>query len=95
MRAKRIVPDAQPVRTAKIKLLKGVVLGPEQRGKKGEIFEVPRHFATELVSFGMAEETEDGDPLEHDETPAEEKDGYSTVTIEKPTVRDPKPSKRG
>lgn len=83
------------VRTAKVKLLAGVVLGPGQRGNKGEIYEIPRHMASELISTGMAVETTEGDPLQHDETPAEEKNGYSTVTVEKPTSRDPKPTKRG
>lgn len=92
-RVGRVVPPA--VRTAKVKLLKGVVLAPETRGKAGDIFEIPRHLATQLISSGVAEETEEGDPVQHDETPAEEKDGYSTVTVERPTSRDPKPAKRG
>jgi len=36
-----------------------------------------------------------GDPLEHDETPAEEKGkAYSTATLEAPTTRDPKSASR-
>jgi len=83
------------VRTAKVKLLKGVVLGAGQVGAAGEIYEIPRHLATQLISSELAEITTEGDPLEHDETPAEEKAGYSTTTVESPTRRDPKPTRRG
>jgi hypothetical protein len=84
-----------PVRTMKVKLLKGVVLGAGQVGRAGEIYEVPKHLATQLVASGLAQITTEGDPLQHDETPAEEKDGYVMVTMERPTSRDPKPTKRG
>jgi len=93
VRVKRMT--GPPVRTAKVKLLKGVVLGPGQLGRAGEIYELPKYLATQLISSGQAELTTEGDPLQHDETPAEEKDGYSTVTVEKPTSRDPKPTRRG
>jgi hypothetical protein len=85
-----------PVRTEKVMLLKGVILGPGQRGKAGEVYEVPKYLATQLVSSGQAEITDGGDPVEHDETSAEEKGKpYSTATIEAPTTRDPKPARRG
>ena len=94
MAVKRLVKSV-PVRTEKIKLLKGVVMGTED-GQAGEIYEVPKHLATELVSHGFAELTDEGDPLEHDETPAGEKGvPYATTTVEAPTSRDPKPAKRG
>lgn len=51
--------------------------------------------ATPLVSQGLAEYTDEGDPLKHDETPASEKEAFSTTKIEAPTSRDPKPAKRG
>lgn len=83
------------VRTVKVKLLKGVVLGAGQVGRVGEIYELPKYLATQLIGAAQAEITTDGDPLQHDETPAEEKDGYSTATLESPTKRDPKPTRRG
>jgi hypothetical protein len=95
MRVKRIAEPA-PVRTEKVKLLKGVVMGPGEDGEPGDIYELPEHIATQLISHGQAELTDEGDPLEHDETPREEKgQPYSTATIEAPTTRDPKPSRRG
>jgi len=88
--------NGPPVRTEKVMLLKGVILGPGQRGKAGEIYEVPKYLATQLVSAGQAEITTEGDPAEHDETPGDEKGKpYSTATIEVPTSRDPKPARRG
>lgn len=94
-RVKKIA-QAAPIRTEKIKLLKGVVMGPGEDGEPGDIYEVPKHLATQLISHGQAELTDEGDPLEHDETPPEEKGvPYSTATIEAPTTRDPKPAKRG
>jgi hypothetical protein len=83
------------VRTVKIKLLKGVVLGPGDDGNPGDIYEVPRHVATPLVFQGLAEYTTEGDPLKHDETPASEKDAFPTTNIEAPTSRDPRPARRG
>ncbi len=84
-----------PVRTMKVKLLKGVVLGSGQVGKAGEIFELARSKATELIFTGMAEETDEGDPVQLDETPADEKDVSGVATIERPHPRDPKPTRRG
>jgi hypothetical protein len=84
-----------PVRTEKVLLLKGVILGPGQKGKAGEIYEVPKYLATQLVSSGQAELTDDGDPLAHDETPAEDKGKFGVATVEAPTSRDPKPLRRG
>lgn len=86
-----------PVRTVKVKLLKGVVMGPEDDGEPGDIYELPRHKATELISHGQAEETDEGDDLEHNEVAAEvsDPDAIRTLTIEAPTARDPKPAKRG
>ncbi len=84
-----------PVRTTKLKLLKGVSLGHGQDGEEGEIYELPKYFATELVSLKLAEYTDEGDPLQHDETPPGDKDAIPTATIERPTSRDPKPQKRG
>jgi len=95
MRVKKI-GEAPVVRTEKVKLLKGVVMGPGELGKPGDIYEVPKHIATQLISHGQAELTDEGDPLEHDETPAAEKGKpYQTATIEAPTTRDPRPSRRG
>jgi hypothetical protein len=92
---KRIGP-VPIVRTEKVKVLKDVVMGPGEIGRKGDIYEVPKHIATQLIAHGQAELTDEGDPLEHDETPAEEKGvAYQTATIEAPTSRDPKPAKRG
>jgi len=84
-----------PVRTVKLKFFKGVVLDFGCVAEAGDIYEVPKHMATEMVSLGLAEYTDEGDPLQHDETPAAEKEAFPTVTIEKPTSRDPKPAKRG
>jgi hypothetical protein len=87
---------APVVRTEKVKLVKGVVMGPGEDGEPGDIYEVPKHIATQLIAHGQAELTDEGDPLEHDETPAGEKGApYQTATIEAPTSRDPKPAKRG
>jgi len=88
--------QAPVVQTVKVKLLKGVVMGTHEDGKPGDIYEVPRHLATQLIAHGQAEMTDEGDPLEHDETPASEKgQPYATTTLEAPTTRDPKPAKRG
>jgi hypothetical protein len=90
------IGERPPVRTEKVKLLKGVVMGPGEDGAPGDIYELPKHIATQLISHGQAELTDEGDSLEHDETPAEEKgQPYSTATLEAPTTRDPKPAKRG
>jgi hypothetical protein len=83
------------VRTVKVKLLKGVVLGGGVVGRIGEIYELPRHLGTQLIFSGQAEITTEGDQLQHDETPEEEKKGYSAATLESPTARDPKPTRRG
>jgi hypothetical protein len=94
-RVKRIA-EAAPVRTEKVKLLKHVVMGPGEDGEPGDIYELPKHIATQLISHEQAELTDEGDPLEHDETPAGEKGvPYQTATIEAPTTRDPKPARRG
>jgi hypothetical protein len=93
---KRLVGPLAVIRTEKVKLLKGVVMGPGEDGRAGDIYELPKYLATQLIAHGQAELTDEGDPLEHDETPAAEKGvPYSTVTIESPTTRDPKPAKRG
>jgi hypothetical protein len=84
------------VRTAKIKLLKGVVLGPGEIGAPGEIYEVPKYLATQLVHAEQAEYTDEGDPSEGADAGAEaHKNGYSTVTMEDATNRDPKPKRKG
>jgi hypothetical protein len=83
------------VRTAKVKLLKGVVLGPGEVGQPGDIYELPKHVATQLVATKQAEYTDEGDPSEGDDPGAQaHKDGYSTVTVEEATNRDPRPRKR-
>jgi hypothetical protein len=87
------------VRTVKVRILKGVTLGPGEDGEPGDIYELPKHLATELVHNRQAEYTDEGDPLKHDETPAGEPKGvpgdeYKTTTVEAPTSRDPKPKKR-
>lgn len=85
-----------PVRTAKVKLLKGVVLGPGEIGAPGEIYELPKHIATQLVHSGQGEYTDEGDPSEGADPGAKaHRDGYSTVTMEAPAARDPKPVRRG
>lgn len=94
-RVKRI--GEQPiVRTKKVKLLKGVVMAPGEDGEAGDIYELPHHIATQLIAHGQAEYTDEGDRLEFDETPDAEKEStFRTTTLEAPTSRDPKPSKRG
>jgi hypothetical protein len=96
MRVKR-VHDGPPVHTVKVKILKGVILGPDTDAEPGDIYELPRYKATELISHGQAEETNEGDPLVHNEVIAEAKDpeAVRTVTLEAPTARDPRPAKRG
>jgi hypothetical protein len=96
MRVKR-VNDGPPVHTVKVKLLKGVILGPGEDGAPGDIYELPRYKATELISHGQAVQTYEGDPLVHNEVIAEAKDpdAVRTVTLEAPTARDPRPAKRG
>jgi hypothetical protein len=85
-----------PIKTAKVKMLSGTVLGPGQVGRVGEIYELPKHLATQLVNMGQAEYTDEGDPSEHDDAGAKaNKDGYDVVTVEKPDSRDPKPKRRG
>ena len=89
-----------PVRTAKVKFLTGVVLGVGDIARMGDIYELPKFRCTELVHAGLAEYTTEGDPIEHDETPAGEPKGvpgdeHTVVTVEKSTERDPKPKKRG
>lgn len=84
------------VQVAKVKLTKGVILGPGQIGEAGEIYELPKHKATELVHSGLAEYTDEGDPAEGEDAGAEKhRQGYETATVEEPTSRDPKPKKRG
>jgi hypothetical protein len=67
-KVKRIGTPA-PVRTEKVRLLKHVVMGPGDDAEVGDIYEVPKHIATQLIAHGHAELTDEGDPLEHDETP--------------------------
>ena len=87
--------ERAPVHTAKIMLLKGVVMGPGDIGKAGDIYELPTHLATQLISNGQAKYTDAGDPSEHDDPGAEAHEaGYPTVTVEAPTTRDPKPKKK-
>lgn len=84
-----------PARTAKVKFLKGVCLGPGQDANPGEIYELPKHVATQFVSNRQAEYTDEGDPSEHDDPGAAvHREGYSTTTLERPTDRDPKPKKK-
>jgi hypothetical protein len=94
MAVKRI--NQPPVRTAKVKLIKGVVLGPGEVGAPGEIYEVPKHLATQLVHSGQAEYTDEGDSSEGADAGAQaHREGYSTATMEEPTNRDPKPKRKG
>lgn len=84
------------VRTAKIKILKGVCIAPGEDAARGDIYEVPKHVASALVANRQAEYTDEGDPSEGDDPgAAAHNEGYSTVTIEQPTNRDPKPKKKG
>lgn len=93
MAIKRI--NQPPVRTAKVKLLRGVVLGPGVIGAPGEIYEVPKYLATQLVHSGQAEYTDEGDPSDGADAGAQtHRDGYSTVAMEAPTERDPKPRRK-
>jgi hypothetical protein len=96
MRVKQ-VSSGPRVRTMKVKLLKGVVMGHGDDGESGDIYELPRHKAIELINHGQAVETDEGDELKYDEAPAGVKDPETIrqVTIESPTSRDPKPEKRG
>jgi hypothetical protein len=92
---KRIMPPAPP-KTAKVKFLKGVCLGPGVDAEPGEIYELPKHMATALVSNKQAVYTDEGDSSENDDAGADaHQAGYSTVTVEEPTNRDPKPKKKG
>src|SRR5215472_12586076 len=91
----KTVQQGPPVRTVKVKLVKGVILGPGEDGAPGDIYELPRHMATALISHGQAVATDEGDPLEHDETPAADPDTIRTLAIEAPTSRDPQPARRG
>jgi hypothetical protein len=92
----RKMPQAPAVRTAKVKILKGVVIGPGCDAEPGEIFEVPKYIASQFVSNGQAIYTDEGDPSEHDDPgAAAHVAGYSTVIVEKPTNRDPQPKKKG
>lgn len=84
------------VRTAKVKLLKGVVLGPGEIGYPGEIYEVPKHLATQLVFCEQAAYTDEGDPSDGADAGAQaHRDGYKTATVESATNRDPKPTRKG
>jgi hypothetical protein len=96
MRVKQLA-EGPPVHTVKVKLLKGVILGHNEDGEPGDIYELPRHKATELISHGQAIETDEGDELVHNEVTAEmsDPDAIRTLTIEKPIARDPRPAKRG
>lgn len=95
MTVKRIVPKSGPVRTAKIKLLKGVCIAGGEDGIAGDIYEVPKHQATELVSHNLAAYTDEGEASEGEDAGAEAHgQGYETATIE-PTNRDFKPKKKG
>lgn len=89
------MPAGPPVHTVKVKLLKGVVMGPNEYGVAGDIYEVPKHFATELISSNRAVPTDEGDPLQHNEMPPSSPDEIATTKIETPTSRDPKPARRG
>jgi hypothetical protein len=92
----RKMPPPAPVHTAKVKILKGVVIGPGCDAEPGEIFEVPKHIASQFVSTGQAEYTDEGQPSEHDDPgAAAHQAGYSTVTMEQSTNRDPRPKKKG
>jgi hypothetical protein len=85
-----------PVRTAKVKFLKAVTLGQNQDAMPGDIFELPKYMATEFVSSGFAEYTDEGDRSEHDDPGADaHRESYQTATLEPPTSRDPKPKKKG
>lgn len=85
-----------PIRTAKVKFVKPVTLGLEQDAFVGDIYELPKHMATQFVNSGFAQYTDEGDPSEHDDLgAAAHNEGYSTVTVEQPTNRDPKPKKKG
>jgi hypothetical protein len=95
MRVKRVA-EGPPVHTVKVKLLKGVILGPNEDGEPGDIYELPRYKATELISHGQAIETDEGDELVHNEvTEISNPDVIRTLTVEAPTARDPRPAKRG
>lgn len=95
MQVKRIAPPPR-VKTAKVKFLKSVCLGPGEDASVGDIYELPKHMATELVSNRMAVYTDEGDPSEHDDAGAAAHEaGYSTVTAEAPTNRDPRPKRKG
>jgi len=99
------MPQAPAVRTAKVKILKGVVIGPGCDAEPGEIFEVPKHIASQFVSNGQAEYTDEGEASEHDDQGAAmHREGYQVATpggstklatLEPATDRDPKPKKKG
>jgi len=80
------LPNLEPVKTQKIRILRAVVLAPNLVGEAGEVYEVPRWMANELVGYGRAERVQDGEEIADPET-------LVTTTMETSTNRDPKPKK--
>ena len=80
---KKLDSKVPEVRTATIRILSAVILGPGVDAEKGEIWEVPRHMANLLVGHGQAEIVDvKDDPEEYG------------VRIETPTTRDPRPKRK-
>lgn len=75
--------QAESVKLATIRIVSGVILSPGIHAEPGELWEVPRHFATMLVSYGQAELVQ-----------ADEDPGSYGVRVEVPTTRDPKPKRK-
>ena len=95
MAVKRINVHQPPAKTAKVKFKKAIVLGHGEVAHVDDIYELPKHKATEFVNNGQAEYTDEGDESEGDDAgAAKHGEGYSTVTVEQPTKRDPRPKKK-
>jgi len=82
----KTLPSQQTVKTQKVRILRAVVLAPHVVGEEGEVYEVPRWMANELVGYGRAERVLDEEEIADPET-------LVTTTLETPTSRDPKPKK--
>ena len=49
------ISNLDPVKTARIRILRAVVLAPHTVGQPGDVYDVPRWMANELVGVGQAE----------------------------------------
>ncbi len=82
MEVKRIETKNPKEKIATVRILAGVFL-PGVEAQAGEVYELPRHMARELVGHGLAE------TIEIPEDP----DEIGVVQVDAPTNRDPKPKR--